>query len=260
MSTDLLTIHTFMHPDEGQIEAVDGRELHKQLKMQKRYADWVKAQIESLDLVEGDDYRREVIEKTNHFSGTVVVERIDYWFRVDTAKHIALASRTPEGKAVRQFLIDRDKKLRQIERQGRAPELPDFTDPIIAARAWADQLEARRRAEAENEANKPKVQFYDNFVGSDGLYTLQNAGRLLRMGPNLFCRWLVVNKYLFRQGGVLVPYVEWSGRGMFITKPVMSEDGMRSFMQTFITPWGIAYFARELKVDIKAPELVRPAA
>ncbi len=271
MSMDLLTIHSFSHPDEGQIEAVDARDLHRVLRIGKDFSTWIKDQIIRAMLSENDDYR---IERTvfpqngeNHQGGR---PRIDYHLTLDAAKHVAMLAGTDEGRAVRQFLIDRDKKLRQIEQAQRFDleaeiqahkerayaALPDFTNPIIAARAWADEVEGRRAAEAEIEASRPKIKFYDNFVGSDGLYGLQNAGRLLQFGPRQFCKWLVLNKYLHREGGVLVPYEEWKGRGIFITKTVMSEDGMRSFLQTFITPRGIAYFARALNVDIKVPQLV----
>ena len=45
-----------------------------------------------------------------------------------------------------------EKKLQESS----SPPLPDFSDPVIAARAWADQYEARRKAEKAIEENKPK--------------------------------------------------------------------------------------------------------
>ena len=39
------------------------------------------------------------------------------------------------------------------------PTLPDFTNPAIAARAWADEVEAKQAALVQLEAAKPSVEF-----------------------------------------------------------------------------------------------------
>ena len=42
---------------------------------------------------------------------------------------------------------------------GSRPALPDFTNPVIAARAWADEVEAKQAALVQLEAAKPSVEF-----------------------------------------------------------------------------------------------------
>ena len=44
-----------------------------------------------------------------------------------------------------------EKKLQESS----SPALPNFSDPVIAARAWADQYEARRKAEKTIEEGEP---------------------------------------------------------------------------------------------------------
>lgn len=46
---------------------------------------------------------------------------------------------------MRAAIIDR---WQQLEEQAAAPALPDFSNPALAARAWAEQYEARQAAEA----------------------------------------------------------------------------------------------------------------
>ena len=39
-------------------------------------------------------------------------------------------------------------RMTALEEQAKGPALPDFSNPVVAARAWAEQLEKRQEAEA----------------------------------------------------------------------------------------------------------------
>lgn len=109
------------------------------------------------------------------------------------------------------------------------------------------ELETRAQsAEAAVVAAKPKTLFYDQFVNTDGLYSLQNAARVLKQGPNKFVGWLKQG-YLFYQGGALVPKVQWREAGYFEVKATIVDDKAR--YQTFVTPKGIQYFSKKLRSD-----------
>lgn len=109
------------------------------------------------------------------------------------------------------------------------------------------ELETRAvTAEARVVAAEPKVAFYDCFADAEGLYGLQNAGRVLAQGPNKFISALKMG-YLFYQGGSLVPKVQYRESGLFEVKPYVGEDG-KAHYQTYVTPKGITYFAKKLGV------------
>lgn len=60
------------------------------------------------------------------------------------------------------------------------PQLPDFTNPAVAARAWADEVEAKQAALVQLEAAKPSVE----FVQRDSEWGLMGEGiRCLRAQP-----------------------------------------------------------------------------
>ena len=42
--------------------------------------------------------------------------------------------------------------------------LPDFTNPVVAARAWADEYEGRMLAEAKVSEMSPKAEYFDGLV------------------------------------------------------------------------------------------------
>lgn len=60
----------------------------------------------------------------------------------------------------------------ELEKQAAAPKLPDFTNPVEAARAWADEYEAKQVALIQLEQARPKIEHYDTVVERS---TLLNA-------------------------------------------------------------------------------------
>lgn len=88
--------------------------------------------------------------------------------------------------------------------------------------------------------NQPKVNFYDDFINSEGLYNLQNAARALDCHPNLFINSLKKH-YLFYQGNALVPHQRYLHQGLFVVKSNIINNYVR--YQTYITAKGLQYFA-----------------
>lgn len=81
---------------------------------------------------------------------------------------IVVAQNCPEFTA---RLVDR---WQELEKQVRQPALPDFTDPVAAARAWADEVEQKRlvqkeaeRLALENKELAPKAAVCDAIVKNE---------------------------------------------------------------------------------------------
>ncbi|ENS1089947.1 Rha family transcriptional regulator [Escherichia coli] len=91
-----------------------------------------------------------------------------YVFKGEQGKRdsiIVAAQLCPEVTA---RLVDR---WQELEKQVRQPALPDFTDPVAAARAWADEVEQKRLAQKEvdrlaleNKELAPKAAVCDAIV------------------------------------------------------------------------------------------------
>ena len=98
------------HFDFSLIEVIDGkvnaRGLSQFLEIKKDFSDWIKTQIERLDLVENQDY---------HIQGeTIGIKqnaRFEYFLEVDIAKEVAMISHTERGKQARKYFIECEKKL-----------------------------------------------------------------------------------------------------------------------------------------------------
>lgn len=138
----------------------------------------------------------------------------------------------------------------ELRNRPAGPAQIDVRDPSQLAQIAIQLIEVNKdlaaraeTAEKAVEAAKPKTLFYDQFANADGLYGLQNAGRVLGEPPNKFIGWLK-QKYLFYQGGALVPRVQYRQMGVFEVKVKMEDDKAR--YQTYVTPKGIAYLAKQL--------------
>ena len=87
------------------VNSVDARALHVELNIQKQFSHWIDNQIKSLDLDENEDY----ITFSRQNKGRPTKE---YIITTETAKHIAMASRTPKGKEIRRYFIEVEESMR----------------------------------------------------------------------------------------------------------------------------------------------------
>lgn len=143
-------------------------------------------------------------------------------------------------------IVDR---WQELEEQVRQPAKIDVRDPSQLATIAIQLIEVNKElahraeiAEEKIEEAKPKTTFYDQFANADGLYGLQNAGRIFSNNPNKFLQRLKAG-YLFYQGGVLMPRVQYRDMGLFEVKVEMVDDRARP--RTFMTPKGVQYFAKK---------------
>jgi len=95
-----------------EVNSVDARELHKALGNKKQFANWINYQITSLGLVKNKDYMVFNKKVKNLEGGRPTTE---YILTLDIAKHIALASRTKEGKEIRAYFIEVEKRYRSTD-------------------------------------------------------------------------------------------------------------------------------------------------
>lgn len=107
---DLITIKQELIGDV-EVNSINARELHVALDIKKKFADWMKNQINTLGLEENVDYI--IVSPKREASLHGGQNAKDYIITTDTAKHIAMASRTPKGKEVRNYFIEVEKQMMQ---------------------------------------------------------------------------------------------------------------------------------------------------
>ncbi len=83
--------------------------------------------------------------------------------------------------------------------------LPNFSNPAIAARAWADEYEKRQAAEAQIKCDRAKVIFANAVTTSKSSILVGDLAKFIRqngkpIGCNRLFNWLRENGYLIKSG------------------------------------------------------------
>lgn len=78
----------------------------------------------------------------------------------------------------------------EIARLQQTPALPDFTNPAIAARAWAEQYEKNQALIEQSKIDAPKVKWCDRVIAANEHMTITQAAKTLGYPPRKFKDYL----------------------------------------------------------------------
>ena len=148
---------------------------------------------------------------------------------------LILSSKLPTAKKFKHWVTS--EVLPSIRKTG-SYNLPDFNNPAEAARAWANEYEAKQKLLTENKVMKPKAEYFDCLVDRNLLTNFRTTAKEFHMKQKQFINWLLKNKFVYRdQKGSLQPYSEYAD--YFHVKDVKSTAGNNwAGTQTLITPKG----------------------
>lgn len=174
--------------DEGK-KVVVGRELHEKLKINSKYADWFKNMC-AYGFTENTDYSA---FSKNLENGGRTIEHI---LTLDMAKHIAMIQRTPEGKAIRDKLIELDTNIESL-----SPELR------LLIKLEVSQKQQQQVLQDTN----ARLDHIGDIIALDTRSWREDAKKLIvriaqKMGGNEYIRDVnaEIYKLIDRRGGVLL--------------------------------------------------------
>jgi phage antirepressor YoqD-like protein len=113
-------------------------------------------------------------------------------------------------------------------------------------------LEAdKARLAAEVVEAAPKVEAFDQFLGTEGSMTFQNASKALHLRPNALRDFLMGINVIYRKtpSGPIQAYAKYHTKGYFAVKMVPHCGGVSA--QTRITPQGLEWVRRTFLPIIK---------
>jgi phage antirepressor YoqD-like protein len=135
--------------------------------------------------------------------------------------------------------------------------MPDFSDPVAAARAWADAEEGKRKALAEATASaaqleeaRPKIEFADAVAIAANSVPMSAAAKYLKLpgiGRNKLFRMLRLDKILQANNE---PYQSQIDAGHFEVEPQhykAGEKGERIVGTTRVTGKGLQYLSKRYR-------------
>lgn len=167
---------------------------------------------------------------------------------------IVVAQLCPEFTA---RLVDR---WQELEAKVATFTLPNFADPVEAARAWADEVEQKRIAKQEVialqskvEETKPVVEAYGRIALADGSLNMTETAKTLQVRPIDLRRWLLANRWIYRRNGSKnwLGYQDRVQSGLVEHKinTYEKDDGSQGISeQVRITPKGITVLAKALSM------------
>lgn len=106
-----------------------------------------------------------------------------------------------------------------------APALPDFSNPVEAARAWADEVELKQLAHKALELAAPKVEYCDKVLSSEGGLRTTEIATQLGMSAIALNKILHGHSVQRRIGTRWVLTVAFSGKGYDLEKTFIDDSG-----------------------------------
>lgn len=165
---------------------------------------------------------------------------------------LILGSRKPEAKKFKKWVTS--EVLPSIRKTGsysmghpaQPPvALPDFTNPAAAARAWAEQFEAKAQAQEQLAIAAPKAAFVDQYVECTGLKGFREVAKLLGAKEPEFRAFLQCRGVMYRLGGEWTAYSHHIDAGRFVVKAGASRTTGHAYNRSLFTPKGVEWIAGE---------------
>jgi phage antirepressor YoqD-like protein len=134
----------------------------------------------------------------------------------------------------------------ELERKARLPALPDFSDPVAAARAWADECEAKQEAVRALGIAAPKIEAFNRFLDASGSICISDVAKQLGHQPMKFFDELEDAGMIFRRGGDWLPVQRYLDKDYFEVKARTYGEPPHEHItkQTRVTSVGLDALAR----------------
>jgi len=123
--------------------------------------------------------------------------------------------------------------------------LPDFTNPAEAARAWAEQFEAKQLAQQQVAELAPKAEALDTIADTTNTYCLRDSAKAIGIKESDLIKLLIDKKWIYRDADrKLQPHAQYVLNKVFTnrTSPVIvnRNDGKeRVFLHMRVTAFGL---------------------
>ena len=141
-----------------------------------------------------------------------------------------------------------NRRWAELEAQNNSPALPNFADPVQAARAWADAMELQQKAIAQVAELQPKASALDAITHAKGNSNIRDTAKALGAKQSDFISWCLKHGWLYRDDCErLKAYANRIQQGFMAQKSVLyrgSDSTERATMQPMFTPKGLTHLAK----------------
>lgn len=233
-----------IYENDRQEQLVNARELHTALNNKRKFSDWIKQRIEQYGFVEDVDFTtfHNFVKREGSNLGSKTTE---YALTLDTAKEIAMVENNEQGRKIRRYFIEVEKKARNMF------EIPKtLPEALRKAAELAEQLEEQ----------KPKVLFADSVETSKNSVLINELAKILKqngyeIGQNRLFEKLRNEGYLIKQKGQNwnLPTQKAMDLGLFeVKKTVVNKPNGEVITKptTKVTGKGQIYFVNKFLKEV----------
>lgn len=229
---------------------VSARELYEKLNINSNFTTWFHRMTE-YGFTEETDYKKWFPNLESGSNGGQ--NKVDYNISIDMAKEICMIQRSPEGKKVREYLIQLEKAWNTPEQvMARALKMADET---------INSLKAENRVLIEdNERMKPKEIFADAVTASGSSILVRELAKMIKqngkeLGEKRLYRWMRENGYICKGKNNTEPTQRAMELGLFerVIRTIQRGDGLPlEKATTRVTGKGQQYFINKFLGEEKA--------
>ena len=138
----------------------------------------------------------------------------------------------------------------EIARLQQTPVLPDFTNPAIAARAWAEQYEKNQALIEKSKIDAPKVRWCDRVIAANEHMTITQAAKTLGYPPRKFKDYLRQIGFIYTNADTPMQEQIKTGRAVLRYAHYTSSEGNPvEKPYTHITSKGLKWLYEKLVND-----------
>ena len=213
--------------------------------------------IDILDLKNNGDYQAP-LQELGFSNRDISISKNIYLLSEQGYMALVMLMRTEKAKEIRKQLRQEYFAMREIinsDEQLKAKLLLDIynggQEGVVASKQLAE-LEKKPLLE-KIEKDKPKVNYFDDFMDSNGLYTSTQVAKLFKFkSAQQFNKTLNENRIIFKQGKSWLPYSEVDKTWF---KIIVGEKEGHNYSNLKITPKGIMALSKILKIEINKTDL-----
>jgi phage anti-repressor protein len=166
-SPDLIPVFVGELNDRLQL-LVNARDLHAFLMVGRDFSNWIKERLDEFGFAEGEDYSPNLANRSDGKPGK---PRTEYHLSLDTAKELAMVERNEQGRKVRRYFIECERRLLQAApaQPAAPPDLAPLFEKLkgelVLKLAELDGRPPRRRSK------EPSPYQWDLFIETESLDT-----------------------------------------------------------------------------------------
>lgn len=224
--------------DTNDTPTISGHELHRKLEIETPYHKWFPRMC-AYGFTEGVDFNTDKnVRVQKEGERDVAREITDHQLTIDMAKEICMLQRTEQGKAVRRYLLELERKWNSPEAViARALQMANTKMAQLTSEIQTLQS-ANSELAVQNEIMFPKAAYFDALVDRGVNLSFRESAKQLQVKERAFIAFLLDKKYLYRdKNGHLCAYAQYIN-DLFVTKEGFNDKTNWKGVQTLVTPKG----------------------